>query len=339
MMDCIFLLSQEHEDMPRAEAEAVLNAENIQYEVYRTNLGDRCSSTNPEESCDDEQEQLLFLETEELEKAQVERLAMTFEVCELLHEFGPDNYQKLAATQPVSTDKPFAVRKMYIDDTEAPDELESNVGRIIDKASDGHVELDGPEVVFRIYLYNDTAYLCRVIADIDRSQYEPRKNQYRPYSSPVSMHPRLARTLVNLSEVPRDGTLLDPFCGTGGLLLEAGLIGVDVYGLDIQEEMVEGSRENLESFRVDGDVRQGTFEDIEDIFKDELPFDAVVTDLPYGKASKVEGDPTEAFLETAPDLTDGKVVFMTDTEELDSLEPEFEIYVHRSLSRYVYIID
>ncbi len=320
-MDYIFLLSQEHPELPRAEAEAVLNAEGIEYGIQ------------------DEQDGLLLVDMDGITADSMARLAMTFEISRMIYTFEPDSYQKIAAKQPVSTDKSFAVRKMYIDDTEAPDELERNVGRIIDKASDGNVDLDNPDTIYRIYLHDGMAYLCEIVADIDRSQYEPRQNQYRPFSSPVSIHPRLARTIVNLSEVPRDGTVLDPFCGTGGILLEAGLVGCDVYGLDVQAEMVDGSIENLDAFNVDGDIRQGTFDDIQDVFDDVLPVDAVVTDLPYGKASKVEGDPTDAFLQTAQELTDGTVVFMTDTDELDGHEPVFEIYVHRSLSRYVYIMD
>jgi tRNA (guanine10-N2)-dimethyltransferase len=320
-MDYTVLLSQEHPALPEAEARAVLNAERITHAIT------------------ERQDNLLFVDADRIQEAQVERLAMTYEVGKGLYAFEPDSYQKLAAKRSVSTDDPFAVRTVQIDDTAAPAELERNVGRIIDKESSGHVDLDNPETSYRIYLADGMAYLCELVADIDRSQYEQRQNQYRPYSSPVSIHPRLARAIVNLSEAPLDGTVLDPFCGTGGILLEAALTGCDVYGMDIQQEMVDGSQDNLDAFNVSGDIRQGAFDDIQDVFDDVLPVDAIVTDLPYGKASTVEGNPTETFLDTADDLTDGRVVFMTNTDDLDGLEPAFEIYVHRSLSRYVYIMD
>ncbi|MFB6294876.1 MAG: TRM11 family methyltransferase [Candidatus Nanohaloarchaea archaeon] len=150
------------------------------------------------------------------------------------------------------------------------------------------------------------------------------------------MHPRLARALVNLSEVERGGTVLDPFCGTGGILLEAGLIGCDVYGSDIQAEMVEGAAENLETYGVDADIREAAFSDVDAEFDQQ--FDAVVTDLPYGKASKTEDDPTDAFVEQAPDLAD-RVVSVSDQAEIGDLEPSFELYVHRSMTRYVYVVD
>lgn len=321
MSTYIFSLSQEHPDIPAAEAQAVLNAENIDYNV------------------EEQDDTLLLVDADSITADNVDRLAMTFEVGELLHSFEPDQYQKLAAKD-ISTDGTFAVRKEYLDDTDAPDELEQNVGRIIDKNSDGHVNLDSPDTLFRIYLYDGTAYLTRVVADIDRSSYEQRQNQFRPFSSPVSVHPRLARALVNLTEVPRDGTVIDPFSGTGGILIEAALIGCDAYGLDVQDEMVDGSKKNMDAFDVTADIRNGNVADVTDVFDDVLPVDAVVTDLPYGKASKVKDDPTDTFLQTIDTMTtdDGKTVFMTDNDDIDGHDPDFEIYVHRSLNRYVYIV-
>lgn len=39
--------------------------------------------------------------------------------------------------------------------------------------------------------------------------------------------------------------ILDPFCGTGVLLQEAGLLGHAVYGTDLSEKMIRYSRDNL----------------------------------------------------------------------------------------------
>ncbi|MCJ7479396.1 MAG: RsmD family RNA methyltransferase [Candidatus Nanohaloarchaeota archaeon QJJ-7] len=316
-MDYAVLLSEEHPELPLAELEATLRADGIEFEIQ------------------EKEGKLVFLDGDEVEEV-ADRLALSFEISEVLHSFQPENYQKLA-TKNLEAEEPFSVRTARVDGTEAPEELEENVGRMIDRNSDVDVDLESPGEVFRAYLVNGEAHLSRLKADTDRGEFESRKNQHRPFSSPVTLHPRLARTLVNLSEVGRDGSLLDPFCGTGGILLEAGLIGCDLYGSDVQEEMVEGTRENLEAFNLEGDIREAEFSDAEAEFGRQ--FDAVVTDLPYGKASVTEGDPTEEFVETAPELTDGKVVFMSDKEEIDGLEPEFEFYVHRSMTRYVYVME
>lgn len=58
--------------------------------------------------------------------------------------------------------------------------------------------------------------------------------------------PKLAQTIINLATSNRDrGVLLDPFCGTGVVLQEAGLMGFDVYGTDLEERMVRYTRDNL----------------------------------------------------------------------------------------------
>ncbi|MDY6762083.1 MAG: TRM11 family methyltransferase [Candidatus Nanohaloarchaea archaeon] len=311
------LRSQEHPELPRAELEAALQADGIAYS-----------------SVEEETDGLLFLEGEAVEEV-ADRLAMTFEVAELLHSFEPAAYQKLAAKD-VAAEQPFAVRTVHVDDTAAPDELEENVGRIIDNNSDAAVELDTPQEVFRVYLVDGEAHLCRLLEEVDRGQYEARQNQYRPFSAPVTLHPRLARTLVNLAQVERGGAVLDPFCGTGGILIEAGLLGCDVYGSDVQTEMVDGAQENVETYGVGADIQEAAFSDVDAVFDAE--FDAVITDLPYGKASVTEDDPAEAFVDTAPELAD-TAVFVSDQAEIDGLEPEFELYVHRSMTRYVYVMD
>ncbi len=58
-------------------------------------------------------------------------------------------------------------------------------------------------------------------------------------------------------------TLLDPFCGTGVLLMEAALMGYTVYGSDLSEKMVDYSNANLHwlaekyNLTIEGSVKPG----------------------------------------------------------------------------------
>jgi len=56
--------------------------------------------------------------------------------------------------------------------------------------------------------------------------------------------PKLARMLINLARTKETVTLLDPFCGNGGILTEAALMGLQPTGLDIQEKNVRSCEEN-----------------------------------------------------------------------------------------------
>lgn len=67
--------------------------------------------------------------------------------------------------------------------------------------------------------------------------------------------PKVARMMLNIaladnSEVkPQDGTLLDPFCGTGTVLIESLQKGVKAIGSDLDLEAVAGAKKNLEWFK------------------------------------------------------------------------------------------
>ncbi|MBS3150933.1 hypothetical protein J4443_00960 [Candidatus Woesearchaeota archaeon] len=86
-------------------------------------------------------------------------------------------------------------------------------------------------------------YFARTIAVFNPRDYKER-DETRPRQ--VLLHQvslRLARILMNLSYARYN--LLDPFCGVGTILQEAMISGIDVIGVDIDNESVEASRENL----------------------------------------------------------------------------------------------
>lgn len=76
-----------------------------------------------------------------------------------------------------------------------------------------------------------------------------RRDQERPKRDAFvgMLPPKLAKLIVNLAVGDaKNGTVLDPFCGTGVVLQEAMLRGFDVYGTDLAEKMVQYSQENIQ---------------------------------------------------------------------------------------------
>ncbi|MCC7357528.1 hypothetical protein IT408_03410 [Candidatus Uhrbacteria bacterium] len=59
--------------------------------------------------------------------------------------------------------------------------------------------------------------------------------------------PKLARMMVNFARVPKDGNLLDPFCGGGTVAMEAGLAtsAQHLISSDIAEKQVADTKRNL----------------------------------------------------------------------------------------------
>jgi hypothetical protein len=70
---------------------------------------------------------------------------------------------------------------------------------------------------------------------------EAREHVHGFHSYPARMHPRVARRLVDLF-APAGGAVLDPFCGSGTVLVEARLAGRIARGVDLNPIGVELSR-------------------------------------------------------------------------------------------------
>ena len=81
-----------------------------------------------------------------------------------------------------------------------------------------------------------------------KENFEQRKAQNRPEHHPSSLHPKLARALINLTQTT--SSILDPMCGSGGILIEAGLMKLKPIGYDIDQIQINRSRINLSHFKI-----------------------------------------------------------------------------------------
>jgi tRNA (guanine10-N2)-dimethyltransferase len=202
------------------------------------------------------------------------------------------------------------------------------------------IDLRNPDVKLRILL-TDKLHFYVQTKEIDRNQYERRHVRSRPFFSPISLHPRYARALVNLTRIQRGQILLDPFCGTGGILLEASLIGAKVLGSDISPEMIDGCAENLHHFDIAFErLEVADIGEISDVFG---TVDSVATDPPYGRSASTKKEPVKTLHERAlgniasvlPKGAWAGVVLPRTVEYTSSLnlEERYSQRVHRSLTR------
>jgi tRNA (guanine10-N2)-dimethyltransferase len=207
------------------------------------------------------------------------------------------------------------------------------------------VDLETPDVPVRI-LVSDKLHFYICDFEVDRKQFDVRKVGERPFFSPVSLHPRYARTLVNLTRVKKGQTLLDPFCGTGGILIEASMIGAKVLGSDIAEDMAGGCVANLNHFHAP--FERIDISDIGDIATVFGKVDVVATDPPYGRSaslwkegkSSLYGRAMDAFVDSVRPSGRVGVVFPAPLDHLRKELEETESHiqrVHRSLSRHYFI--
>lgn len=179
----------------------------------------------------------------------------------------------------------------------------------------------------------------------------------KPFFQPGSMDPLLARSVANVAGARPGRTVLDPMCGTGGVLVEAGLVGADVVGTDAQAKMTRGARENLAHYLggddpgPTGGARGSWHVARADATRLPMPDDAVeavVFDAPYGRQSKIDThrleDLVSGALAEARRVAPRAVVaadrsWATAAREAGwTLEAAFERRVHRSLTRYVLVL-
>jgi tRNA (guanine10-N2)-dimethyltransferase len=208
------------------------------------------------------------------------------------------------------------------------------------------IDLDDPDRELRVLFSDGVCALGWLAVEADRG-FGHRAPTDRPFFQPGSMDPLEARAVANLAGARPGRTVLDPMCGTGGLLIEAGLVGADVVGLDAQSKMVRGTRENLAAF-LDADFAVARADATRLPVADGAAA-AVVLDVPYGRQSKVAGRGPDALvrgaLAEARRVAD-RGVLVADRSWAAScreagwtVEARFERRVHRSLTRHVHLLE
>lgn len=227
--------------------------------------------------------------------------------------------------------------------------LAKRIAETIKRGIDFRVDLEAPEQEVFAVLTGDRCVGGLTVAEPDLRAFAGRDPQRRPVFHPSTLPPRLARCMVNLARTPPGGLFLDPFCGVGGLLLEAALVGARVLGIDSDPRMVAGARRNLEWAGVAGaEVRVGDARRLSGIRAD-----AVATDPPYGRQASTRGSRLEElYAEAVPVLVDalrpGGWACVSAPHWIDAgsearaagaeVVERHEQRVHGSLTRHIYVM-
>ena len=270
-----------------------------------------------------------------------DRVALTHHMGRHLGSFDPSDIDVSGISIP---DGSFAIRAKrfqgMMKNIDSQD-LTRKFGAHLSRNND--VDLKDPDVVVRILL-SDKVHIFISEKDVERDLLEKRKVGERPFFSPISLHPKYARAAVNLTGVKRSGTVLDPFCGTGGILIEAAYMGMKVIASDFDEEMIAGCIENMDHYGLK--LHDHAAADIGDIREHFSDIDAVVTDPPYGRSTRTGGEDINSIYKRAgtsiPKVlkpAGTACIVLPDPFEHPSLALQ-EMYiqkVHGSLSRHYHI--
>jgi len=329
-MKFIFELSKQHKTIPTSEVFSCFKAEDINFKLIESNQDVLVVD--------------IFNKYDKIKDISY-RLSYTFNIDELLFSSSTsiNEIKKQASKYDIKKDGSIAIRYRNRSDNINSQEIVQALGKIYSK--NRNVTLKKPDIEVRVLITNLNVYVGLKVSELDRRQFENRKVQYRPYFSPISLHPKLARSLVNLSAIKKNEVLLDPFCGTGGILIEAGVIGISVVGSDIEDKMVKGCKDNLDFYNIKNYKLFSL--DIGDIDIHISNADAVVTDLPYGKSTTTKGEDIQKLYErTFKSISrvlkeGGRAVIGLSDKNMLSIGEQYlyllekhDFRVHSSLTRY-----
>ena len=161
----------------------------------------------------------------------------------------------------------------------------------------GGEKLDFPKADFTIFFHN---HQDKVYLGISTQTYDSNPVKERDMNKPVrrehlAISPRLSKILINLSGAkPRD-LMLDPFCGIGGILQEALLKGINVYGIDKDKQATIDAEKNLK-WLISKYKTKNTYklENNDSRKAPDLQFVAIATETPLGKVLRKKPNDNEA---------------------------------------------
>ncbi|WP_296788654.1 TIGR01177 family methyltransferase [uncultured Methanobrevibacter sp.] len=340
-MELLCIQSQEHPQLPQAELRAVMECENIEADVDVICEGLVILKNIPSDKIN------------EYYAILTKRLGYTHEVHEIITKSSADTLDEdiSAIDWPFYISETFAVRVKRFHSEIDTVATERKIGSLIlENHDDIKVKLRDPHSLVRIVAFENDVYVAIEKIKLNKKHFQESKPHKRPFFYPGSMSPKLARCMVNLSRVKEGQLLLDPFCGTGGILIEAGLIGCKVVGSDIYWKMKNGTAINLDYYGIT-DYR--TFNlDVRELKMYEKVA-AVVTDPPYGISTStgdIEGNDIfkEFFKSIYDNMKDDAYLCMASPHYVD-LKPiadevgfeiieQYGIKMHRSLTRIISVI-
>jgi tRNA (guanine10-N2)-dimethyltransferase len=338
-----FLLSGEHPTLPFSELKAILETEGHEYQVLEELL------------------QVLRVKVDVESVKSVEFRSALTRVCgvELLCcSADAEDIFEIVRSVPleefIQKGESFAVRVRRVRESASHllgVELERKIGELVlNKVKGVKVDLANPQKTFFGVLTDNKFIFGLKIAEISPKPFTQRRPRKRPFFHPSAMPPKLARCMVNLAKPKVGDLVLDPFCGTASMLIEAGLIRCRVLGLDVKPHMVKGSLRNLLHYGVKPEGMM-----VADALKPPTKkVDCIVTDPPYGRSATTLGRETHQIIKDSLStlqncLAKGRRICVAAPKSIKTgrlgkeqglkhVESHF-VYIHGSLTREIAVFE
>ncbi|ABL78102.1 putative RNA methylase [Thermofilum pendens Hrk 5] len=233
--------------------------------------------------------------------------------------------------------------------------LREDFSKILKELREGlRASRTGPDLEFVvIVLSRDRALLSLTVKRYRKDRFAFRSPERRAYSQPSALTPWLSLTILNLALATQpaggeggfDVAFLDPFCGTGGVLIEAALQGMYSVGVDVNYRQVRGSKKNLSVLGLRAVADLVLCDSTKLPFRAEA-FNAAAFDPPYGRLAPTHGrDPGEILRGALRNVVEsvkprGRIAFFASDMLLQNVDAPAlcDVYEHSSLTRHVIVV-
>lgn len=160
-----------------------------------------------------------------------------------------------------------------------------------------------------------------IFGEYERNDFKWQKHNDKPYSYSNALGLRMARALVNIAmKDNEEGTLIDPCCGVGTVVIEALDLGIKVKGCEISKQIAYNARENVEFL---GYLRDTIV--CYDMHKIKDKYDSAIIDIPYGLFSPVTLEEQKAIIHTARNICEKMVIVTFEDMEKFIVEAGFSV--------------
>lgn len=165
----------------------------------------------------------------------------------------------------------------------------------------------------RLFIEHELAYV-----GVRLSEHPLHERPYQRVHLPGALKPSVAAALVELSDPALGMLLLDPFCGSGTILIEAGMRGLSVVGGDYDGSAVATSLKNTRLAGIDARVERW---DARSLPLGDDSVGRAVSNLPWGRQIVVDESLSELYERAFGEMLrvvrpGGRIVLLTSLPEL-----------------------
>lgn len=124
----------------------------------------------------------------------------------------------------INENSTFVARSLITDNDIDKQEVEAKTGEFILDKVNAKVELKNPDTTFFVFIEGNNCYL-----GIDFSGSDLGKRDYRIFTGGEPMKPTVAYALLRIADFKAEDALLDPFCRSGTIPIEAALFATKTH--------------------------------------------------------------------------------------------------------------